>query len=161
MVAGWQRGQLQAGAQENIQIPRRTVSKLTSNTPIVVVSLLACWKIADGYHYCNIRWENFGISVALPIALYIHVHVHRLAWAGNGMVSPHWLYQLKSLYNYITRKLRVCSFCDCSAKTITTCCLPPHCDCLFVGTLGGITYPMDTEFDGMSPEVLSWSRARA
>ena len=48
-----------------------------------------------------------------------------------------------------------------SAKTITTCCLPPYCDCLFVGTLGGITYPMDTEFDGMSPEVLSWSRARA
>lgn len=48
-----------------------------------------------------------------------------------------------------------------SAKTITVCCLPPYCDCLFVGTLGGITYPMDTEFDGMSPEVLSWSRARA
>ena len=47
------------------------------------------------------------------------------------------------------------------AKKITTCCLPPHCDCLFVGTLGGITYPIDTEFDGMSPEVLSWSRARA
>jgi len=47
------------------------------------------------------------------------------------------------------------------AKTITVCCLPPYCDCLFVGTLGGITYPMDTEFDGMSPEVLSWSRARA
>lgn len=47
------------------------------------------------------------------------------------------------------------------AKTITVCCLPPHCDCLLVGTLGGITYPMDTQFDGMSPEVLSWSRARA
>ena len=47
------------------------------------------------------------------------------------------------------------------AKKITTCCLPQHCDCLFVGTLGGITYPIDTEFDGMSPEVLSWSRARA
>ncbi|XP_019850338.1 PREDICTED: lethal(2) giant larvae protein homolog 2-like [Amphimedon queenslandica] len=46
------------------------------------------------------------------------------------------------------------------AKTITTCCLPPYGECLFVGTLGGITYPMDTEFDGMSPEVLSWSRAR-
>lgn len=47
------------------------------------------------------------------------------------------------------------------AKKITTCCLPLHCDCLFVGTLGGITYPIDTGFDGMSPEVLSWSRARA
>jgi lethal(2) giant larvae protein len=47
------------------------------------------------------------------------------------------------------------------AKTITTCCLPPYGECLFVGTLGGITYPMDTEFDGMSPEVLSWSRARS
>ena len=57
-----------------------------------------------------------------------------------------------------------CSISLCfpsSAKTITVCCLPPYCDCLFVGTLGGITYPMDTEFDGMSPEVLSWSRARA
>ena len=47
------------------------------------------------------------------------------------------------------------------AKTITVCCLPPYGECLFVGTLGGITYPMDTEFDGMSPEVLSWTRARA
>ena len=47
------------------------------------------------------------------------------------------------------------------AKTITACCLPPYGECLFVGTLGGITYPMDTDFDGMSPEVLSWSRARA
>ena len=55
----------------------------------------------------------------------------------------------------------VCFVLPHSAKTITTCCLPPYCDCLFVGTLGGITYPMDTEFDGMSPEVLSWSRARA
>ena len=54
-----------------------------------------------------------------------------------------------------------CVYSLTSAKTITVCCLPPHCDCLLVGTLGGITYPMDTQFDGMSPEVLSWSRARA
>ncbi|KAL5473173.1 hypothetical protein EMCRGX_G027621 [Ephydatia muelleri] len=47
------------------------------------------------------------------------------------------------------------------AKTITVCCLSPTGECIFVGTLGGITYPMDAELDGMSPEVLSWSRARA
>lgn len=66
---------------------------------------------------------------------------------------------------FLCRDVFVCLFCFSlflsSAKTITVCCLPPYCDCLFVGTLGGITYPMDTEFDGMSPEVLSWSRARA
>lgn len=50
---------------------------------------------------------------------------------------------------------------SCRAKTITYCCLSPFDECLFVGTLGGITYPIDTEFDGMSPEVLSWSRSRA
>ena len=85
-------------------------------------------------------------------------------WANYNTRSS--LFILVDVYNsrVVHQKiesLRFLWFSSCSAKTITTCCLPPHCDCLFVGTLGGITYPMDTEFDGMSPEVLSWSRARA
>ena len=38
--------------------------------------------------------------------------------------------------------------------------LCPTGECIFVGTLGGVTYPLDISFDGMSPEVLSWARAR-
>ena len=48
----------------------------------------------------------------------------------------------------------------CSPKTITTTCLPPHSDSVFVGTLGGITYPIDVHLYGMSPEIIAPSRAR-
>ena len=46
------------------------------------------------------------------------------------------------------------------AKAITVMALCPSGECIFVGTLGGVTYPLDISFDGMSPEVLSWARAR-
>lgn len=46
------------------------------------------------------------------------------------------------------------------AKAITVMALCPTGECIFVGTLGGVTYPLDISFDGMSPEVLSWARAR-
>ena len=48
----------------------------------------------------------------------------------------------------------------CSPKTITVACLPPHSDSVFVGTLGGITYPIDVHLYGMSPEIIAPSRAR-
>lgn len=47
-----------------------------------------------------------------------------------------------------------------SPKTITVACLPPHSDSVFVGTLGGITYPIDVHLYGMSPEIIAPSRAR-
>ena len=45
-------------------------------------------------------------------------------------------------------------------KTITTACLPPNSDSIFVGTLGGVTYPIDVHLYGMSPEIISPARAR-
>ena len=46
-------------------------------------------------------------------------------------------------------------------KTITAACLPPKSDSIFVGTLGGTTYPVDVQLYGMSPEIITPTRARS
>ena len=48
-----------------------------------------------------------------------------------------------------------------SPKTITAACLPPQSDSIFLGTMGGTTYPVDVQLCGMSPEIISPSRARS
>jgi hypothetical protein len=108
-----------------------------------------------GVKLASIHLDNYKVLQILPFSS----EPSLITVCSNNILNKWFLVEVEGKCQLELK--RTYKFQGGLAKTITTCCLPPYGECLFVGTLGGITYPMDTEFDGMSPEVLSWSRARS